>query len=537
MRPLYIVLLLLLVAAPHIPGLFHGFVYDDHGSIVENPFLTAPGHLQKLLTLRTLSDRFVPDGRRPTVIASYLVDLALWGPWPLGFHLTNLLLHLLNTWLVLNLLQRLCVDRPAPFLAFGATLLFGLHPAGLEAIQVPAFREDLLAATFALLCLRLAVADGRTRWLAVPALLLALLSKESALVVPLILGWMWWCFPNLRPTHAPTRTGLLSVSLGLSALFALLWVRGGSLQGWTPEWAGYAIQFPHNLSTALWLWLKALKTLAWPWPLIADHIITPVRFLSVRCIAGGTVALATFLAALILRPRVPPLAFGLGWMLIAFLPVSNILPLYNPFAERYLYFLLVGFALALARLIAWIPDRPDPGADGCGSGKPDRQLHLRALLLSVFAIAYSGLTVARLADWKDDFTLWTKTVAQEPRSSRAHTWLGLDAKHRGDPLGAYRYFAEADRLNPQDVSALINIAILYGEDRRFDDAATLLREAVRRRPDKPDAHWNLAVALMSLGRPKDAREEVDKTLELDPMYPGAQEARGWLLTASGERCP
>ena len=127
----------------------------------------------------------------------------------------------------------------------------------------------------------------------------------------------------------------------------------------------------------------------------------------------------------------------------------------------------------------------------------------------------------RLIDWTDDFSLWSKTLLQEPRSARAHTWVGLGYKKMGEIELALKHFNEADRLNPREISGLINIAVLYGQHGRFAEAEQLLREAVRRRPDKPDAHWNLAVALDAQGRKDESMGEVRETLKLDPRYPAA----------------
>ena len=163
MRPGHWMILLILVAVPFATGLPHGFVYDDHGSIAENPFLDEPGNLRKLLTFQTLTDSSIPDGRRPLVILSYLLDRAVWGSKPFGYHLTNLLLHLIVVVLVFVLVRRAQPER-GPFLAFAAALLYGLHPVLTEPVQCPAFREDILLTLFVLLFL-LATTRQRTVWL------------------------------------------------------------------------------------------------------------------------------------------------------------------------------------------------------------------------------------------------------------------------------------------------------------------------------------------------------------------------------------
>jgi protein O-mannosyl-transferase len=512
MRREHILVLLILVAAPYLlAGVYHGFVYDDHGSIEDNPYLQNPRNVIQVVTFRTLSDPTIPDGRRPVVVLTYFADRVLWRLRPVGYHLTNLLLHLAATGALVMLLGRLRGADISPFIPVAGGLLFGLQPAVIEAVHVPAFREDLLVTLFALAYLLLATMrsaaapPSRLRLAgSLVALLLALLSKESGIVAPAILFWLWICFPQSRP---PARVAGLTAaaSVILCLLFLASWLRWGPLQASSPEWAGLALQFPDNLATAPWLWLKALRTLAWPHPLRADYVITPVPgFLSPPFVLGLVAVVVAAGGAFALRRRNPWIAFASGWVLLGFLPVSNIIPLCNPFAERYLYLPAAGFAAGLAWILAQI-----------------RRTRLRAAALAAVAAAYVFVVLCRLPAWKDDFTLWSVTLSREPASARAHTWLGLESKRRGRFDLAYEHFQKADALKPREVSALINIAILYGQMGRAEEAEAILREAVRRSPRKADAHWNLAVALHALGREEEAMDSVRRTLEIDPRYPQA----------------
>ena len=520
MRPGHWMILLILVAVPFATGLPHGFVYDDHGSIEENPFLNEPGNFWKLLTFQTLTDSSIPDGRRPLVILSYLFDRAVWGSRPFGYHFTNLFLHLIVVVLAVVFVRCTQPERE-PFLAFAAALLYGVYPVLTEPVQCPAFREDILLTLFVLLFL-LATMRHRTVWLSIPALALALLAKESAVVAPTLLLWMWICFPAVRPRRGAA-IALFGVCAALIVLISILWIKSGSLQAATTEHAPMALRFPANLLTAPWLWVKVLRVLAWPRPLIVDYVITPVSQISDwRFSAGVAALLAGTFAALTLVRRAPWIAFGMGWMLIGFAPVSNIVPLFNPFSERYLYLVSIGFVLIVVQLISILPEKnwrcfvARPGESGKNSC-----LHSRAFFLALIYAAYSGLVVDRLSDWSDDLSLWSKTLLQQPRSARAHIWVGLSCKKMGEIELALKHFQEADQLNPREISGLINIAVLYGQQGRFAEAEQLLREAIRRRPDKPDAHWNLAIALDAQGRKDESIGEVRETLKLDPRYPAA----------------
>lgn len=498
MKSKLIVLVLILAAIlPYVAGLNFPFVYDDHGSIAENPFLKRPDALAKTLTLRTLFDPHVLDGQRPVVIVSYLLDQAGWKLNPLGYHITNVLLHAGS---VLLLFSLLCKLSATPFLRVSAPLLFALHPALTEAVHVPAFREDLLAAFFLVLFLRVAI-SSRPFW-SLPALALALGSKETAVVAPALLGWIILCFPSGASSSSKKSIGLVIASAALVFAFLVLSYSARPLQAASGPWNGLALRFPQNLWTSPWLFARWLQILIAPHPLCADYIVSPVRsFLDTRCLAGLAVVFATVAGAIFTRRRAPFIAAGLGWLIINYAPVSNLVPLFNPLADRYLYLPAIGFVIAIACALEKLPSR--------------------AMVLGVVIACCLGMTTARLQIWRSDETLWAATARTEPRSARAQSWLGILAADRGDLTEARVRYDTANLLNPQDVTAIINLAVLDGKAGDVKSAAEKLRAAVNIRPDKIDAWWNLALALHLAGNDKEAEWALQHAAQLDPSDPRA----------------
>jgi hypothetical protein len=337
-------LVLLAAAAAYAPGLFHALVYDDHGTIVENDFLAAPANLLRAVTLQTLADPHVIDGQRPVLLATAFLDRAVWGLNPFGWHLTSLLLHLAATTAFFLLLVRLQAGGVAI-----PALLFALHPALSEAVQMPSYREDLLAGLFALLYLG-ACARGRTAgslaWFA-----LALLSKESASAAPAMAAALWWLLPATRP---PRRAVLLHLSACaiLIAAYAALGFLQRPLQAAGVSWNGYSLPWPQNVLCAPGILLDYVRLLLLPWPLCADRGVTAIPWPIALCVVAALVVVAWRA-----RVRHPLAALGLFWLLLAFVPVSNLLPLFNPVGERYLYLLAPGLLLVLADVA---PPGPGP---------------------------------------------------------------------------------------------------------------------------------------------------------------------------------
>jgi protein O-mannosyl-transferase len=495
--------LVLLAALPYAGGLRHAFVYDDHGVIVENRFLDKPSNLGLVLSLQTVRDPGVVDGRRPLLLATYFADRVLWGQSAPGHRAVNLALHA-GAVLALYRLALLLLRARAhgAFTAFAAAAVFALHPAATEAVQSPGFRGDLLVMLFVALYLRAGASlrAGPRTMLQALCLVLALASKEVAVAAPLLLAWMWSCFPASRPAPRVARTSLL---LGVATVVAyVLFALGGApVQATDATWNGLSLRFPDNLLTSPWIALRYLRILLWPHPLCVDWVVAPVVSVSdLRFWAGMAVAVAGAAAAWRLRRHSPALAFGLGWMFLAYGPVSNLTPLFNPMAERYLYTILFGFSLALASLLARVPPR--------------------GLALALLCAACGALTVLRLRDWRNDYTLWTAALGAEPGSGRALTWLGLECKGRGDNETARSHFEAVARANPRDVVAQMNLAILDGEGGDLASAERRLREVLRMRPDRADAHWNLAAVLQRQGRAGEAEAAGREARRLDPWTYG-----------------
>lgn len=491
-----------LAVSAYAPGLFHPFVYDDHGAIVENRFWSEPDAWRRVLTLQTVSDPRVLDGQRPALLLSILADRALGAREPWRFRITNIALHagcsiLLLAW-VRGLLRRRG-DPQATARAWITAMLFVLHPLATEVVQVPSYREDAIA----LFGMFAALASGAIRLTAIriPLMLaciwLAAAAKEGAAAIPFLAVATWWIFHRER---AFPKTRLVEFGLMLALVIGWFAFAYSSrpAQALGGAWNGLSLRPPENLWTAPLLFLRYLALLAVPWPLCADRVVNPVTSpASAEFLLPALASLGYAASVLALRHRAPLAALGLSWIAVCFGPVSNLIPLFNPFADRYAYAMIPGFAMAVAAL-------------------PIKRCSVRWAWITL-AIAYFALIQIRLPDWGSDEALWRATLRAEPRSARAHVGLGLAALERGDSESATRWFEKADQLNPQDVTALINLAILDGRRGDLDSAAARLEEAVRRRPDKPEAWANLAVARELQGRRDEALDAAEKARALDPL--------------------
>lgn len=480
---------LAVAATPWLCGLDYPFLYDDIGMIAENNFLADASNWTQVISGRTLADPQVVNGRRPAVLATFFIDRAWHGLQPVGWRLTSLLLHLGCVGLWMGLLRRLGAGE---FVALAAGLLFALHPAGVEAVHAPGFRADILCLLFMLAALHSVVSlrqhDGLKLMGCGVFTALALLSKETALALPLLVGGLMGLFPAAFPASGIRRAAGLGVCVAVAAGFFVLWILVPTdMQALGGSWNGESLQFPETLWSIPALWGRTARFLLVPWPLnVTPHFEPVATMASARFWGWGLFLAACLVAAWRLRRSAPWLALGLAWTLILFLPVSNVLPLLHPVADRYLYPMAPGLAVALAWGMAQV-SRPS-----------------RRWLLAGLAVLLAGLVAARIGEWESGERLWSVAHARNPRSGTAATWLGLLREEAGDPAGAREWYARAVQTNPYEVAAWINWGVVEGRRGAWDESERLLRQAMAVRPESAQARANLAICLAGQGRHAEA---------------------------------
>ena len=399
-------------------GLANRFTYDDRLVIEE-----AEPLLRDLPLASTVfsQDYFVTSHEstfRPVVTFSYALDYALGGLSPFVYHLQSLLWHLGSALLLYALARRL-LPRPARRAALVAGLLFAVHPLLTEAIDNPSFREDPLATFFSLAALLFALRKGRGALAAaIGCYLVALFAKESAFVLPVFLLGARWLLGEQREAR---EKWLEAGGFAAATLFFILIRFRVMTSG--PDYGEYpgGTLVPTVLGTPR-IFVHYVKLLVAPWPLCADYSGVFDFPPATRDLVLSVVLLLALVAAGYVAGRRNRLvAFGLGWFLVALGPISNLIAIPVPAAERFLYLPFAGIALAVAagwaELDARLTDRLRPIARWAG-------------LAAIVALAV--LTNLRHPVWHDNMALWGRTVRDFPRAWGARHGYGVELKERGE---------------------------------------------------------------------------------------------------------
>lgn len=509
-----IILIAVVSIAIYSSTLKNGFVYDDEYTIVNNTLIKDIGNLPKLLT----KDYFPYSGEmsyRPVVTFTYFIDYAIYGMKPWGYHLTNVLLHAVNGIILYVFFTLLIEERKTDVRSQTSgvirtltctpliiAVLFVTHPVLTEAVNAISFREDLLAFLFYMSTLVIylvihsrynAVRSTATRsiFFILSCLLysLAILSKEMAFTLPLIVCCYEWIYGNrdTRKLHSfiVNRYNIGYVIIILAYAYLRFSIFFNPVEENIPAWP-----LAVRLLTVPQIIFKYIALLIAPVSLSADYRINPITSFLLPIFF-----LLTITACIILIKKIEyknDMVFGLFFLLITLIPVYNIVPIVNPVAERYLYLPIVGFMLVAGAVINIV-------ATNCRTER--RSIYILIPLAAIFVI-YSFATMERNKVWRDTYTLWKDTIDKTPDSVRGHYNLGLVYAEQGKFDHAIGEFEITIKLQPSHVNAHNNLGNAYYEEGRIDEAIKEYLAVLKSKPDHIEARNNLGVAIEALKEKK-----------------------------------
>jgi len=486
------------VAVVYANALGAAFVWDDLYLVVGNPAIKQLAHVPGLFW----SDLF-PAGidsgyYRPLQALTYAVDYAFWGLNPAGFHLTNVVLHAATAVLLYRVGVRVLGSATA---ALAAALLFAVHPLHVEAVTYVAGRSDPLAA----LCLLVAVlgflrGDARGRGLSVAAYVCALLAREAAFVLPLLLVVLDRVPPG-RVRRPPSSYLPYVGALGLYVVLRSL------VPTPTPVAFAETVPLGFRLLTMAEVIVRYLGLVVAPIGLHMERVVAPVTsVVDPRALAA--VAVVAMLVISLIRARSTrawPVALGGAWFFVALLPVAHLVPLATFMAEHWLYVPLMGLCLAAGWSIDAIP--PPGGRRAMAVG------------VAVVVAVYGGITMRQSARWRDGRTLYEYLVPLAPESARVRVNLAQVYQEAGELERARGLYLDVVRLRPNDVATAEALNNLGNIERASGAAAAALAHFERALVLKPRhvvARNGRALALQDLGRVDEAEAELHAALALDP---------------------
>ncbi len=540
------VLLIALTGIAYAGVLTNGFVnFDDNVYVTSNP------SVQQGLTpagIKYAWTTFDSGNYHPLTWLSLEADYSLYRLKPAGFHATNLLLHLVNSVLLLLLLRRM-----SGMLVPSATvaLLFALHPLHVESVAWVSERKDVLSTFFLILAVWAyqwyAAQPAIGRHLVVGALmLLGLLSKSMLVSLPLLLLLLdVWPLKRLSLPWAPassagddagigTKPAPSDSELGVSALVyeKLPWF------GLTAVWIvltivsqGSAGSFDSlrrvspliRIGNAFNAYAWYLGKTFWPTGLTVFYP-HPESSLTLLMVGIGIATLigVSLLIAVLPRGRAPA-AVGWLWFLVSLVPVIGIVQVGSQaYADRYAYVPHIGLFIMLvfgvSQSVAW---------RGVARG-------MGGLAVAIVLLGCVVLTRTQVTYWRDSEALWQHALAVNPNHFVACLKLGNIRLERRQFDGAAVYFGKAVRLKPKVADAHANLGAALQGLRRISEAEQEYLTALRLSPRHEVALKNLAALLKARGDLRGARPLLATLVEVQPKIPELRSQYGLVLGRLGE---
>jgi protein-disulfide isomerase/Tfp pilus assembly protein PilF len=507
---------------------------DELDTILENPVVQGP--LAQALTGAFRA--YTVGAWAPLHLLSHALDRAVFGSWAGGSALVNLALHALAAFLVARLARRLGAPATA---AWGAAVLFAIHPVQVEAVVSITQRKTVLSGVFLLAAMNAWVSYARAEpharrapyALAVAAAFAALLTKPVAVVIPLALVLLDLPLGRLRPGRAwlleklPFVAGaaaLVAVTLAGKTEIASGWTLSGDVRtvgflglAW---WGGGPRE---TFFTVLTVLPRYLALLLWPARLSIIYA-PPVRTgIDLAVLGSAAFVAGVALGMLALVRRAPRLACWAGLFFVGLLPVSQLVPQTTLMNDRYLYVPMFGAApLAAEALLALAARLPRVG-------------RAAALAVAAAALVALGATAqARTALWAADLPLWEDAARKAPESPEAWYNLGHFREDAGNTAGALEAFARAAALDPRHAFAASHASTLLLRAGRWDEARPLAERAAALVPGAYDPLYNVGFLRLVGREPALARDALERAIALAPDRCEARTLLAHSLALGGE---
>ena len=484
----------------YIPTLGNGFTnWDDDTYVTNNPLLAHP-------TLQALVTTPVFGNYSPLTIWSLAMNYQLAKYDPSAFHFTNLLLHLINTFLVFILVQRLTRGRTVA--ASLCALLFGIHPMHVESVAWVAGRKDVLYGCFYLVGLLTYLRyldSSRARWLAATfaAFALSVASKPAAVVFPLTL--LAVDLFRRRPLRRPVLLEKLPF-LVVSGVMVVLTLRAQGSIGAMERMEHYSV------------WQRVMFA-SYGLVMYAQKLLFPVGLAVVYPVpqdAKGNLASslpASLVIVLLATPllvyawrRSPHYLFGLGFffiniaLMLQFVTVGA-----GIFADRFTYIAYLGLFFCLAW---WVEDLLAPRS---------RWRVIAGVVAAAALCFFSGQAWARCLIWKDSETLWNDQISKHPhRVAIAYNDRAQVYRSQGKLGDALKDYDEAIALAGNRTVLWVNKADVLFELNQLAPAVASYSRAISLSPDVPYLFSKRGAARLRLGDFSAAIEDFSRSLELSP---------------------
>jgi protein O-mannosyl-transferase len=471
-------------------------------NIDDDVYVTKNIHVQSGITLNGLRWAFSTTHAEfwhPLTWFSLMLDYHLYGLNAGGYHLTNLVLHILSTLLLFWLFCRM---TGAVWKSAFVAALFALHPLRVESVAWISERKDVLSAFFWMLTLCLYVCYTEKpiikRYLLVLfSFISGLMSKSMVVTLPVVMILLdYWPLGRFKSKKGNLILWQLKEKLPFfifSSFFSIVTLHAQSrLHVEHP----LVIRIAHSPIS----FVTYLKKMFWPHDLAFVYPF-PHQLIAWQVLSTTLLIIIISAVVIVMAKRLPYLLVGWMWYAITILPIIGIISVGDPLADRYIYLPSIGIAI----MLAW-------GAPSLIRSEEISKKILFPAGITMIAIL-SILTWQQCVYWKTSVDLFNHTLQVTKNNYLAHNNLGLALLAEGKIEEAIDHYNKGIRIKPY-ILIFNNRGVAYGELGQYKLAIEDFNNAIGLDPGYPAAYYNRGVAYLLQGKNKYGCQDAQKVCEL-----------------------
>jgi len=513
-----------------VTSISYGNIFRNNFVIDDTVFIknwNLPHHVSSIGALLSGATPVGQEGvYRPIRGLLYLIYAHIWGTNAVGFHLHAFLVLLLSSFILYFIVKKLTSNT---LLSGVISIFFATSPMHTEAVAYMTASMDttgslfLLVSFLAYLYWREAMTMWKVLLTSILCGALAFFTYEVTIVLPLLILLYEVCYYPVSITSLKKMYPYIVLFFALAGMY--LYVRMG-IFGIVSRGQFITGSFwPIGLATMkAMVQLSALTVL--PLQLAYNHIfindiesvlyrgyntapLLKQSFFDPFMMVSTAVFLTTGTVAILMNKKKPFVSFGIGWILICLVPLSNIFPQYAIMHERFFYLPSVGIFMILGYLLF-------------SFRKPSLQV-LSLSIIGILVIGYSYQTIQRNIQWHDSVSFWKHDITISPEhNAYANLQLGNWYLENRQYSLAIPYFEKAYMINPHFAVAIGSAAQLYEQLGFSEKAIQLYKKAISANTTTWEAHFYLGNLYLKQKEKELAIVEYTKTLQIQPNFQDAK---------------
>ncbi len=558
----------------------HGYVLDDYGVLKDN-WIVKSG-INGIPTILSTTYRYginhlTDKLYRPVPLVMYAIEWQISPDNPSISHFVNILFYALACLSLFIFLKRLLI-KYSIFYPFFIALLFAVHPVHTEVVANIKSRDEIMSFFFLMWCFIFFIKfldKKKIIFLLVSCLtyFLSFLSKEGVITMLIIFPLLTWYLTDISLKKNMVTSLIMLIPALIYIGIRQVIVTKYNVDAPTSVIDNFLATSPNfitQFATATWLLGKYILLLFIPYPLICDYGYQYLNFISIgdyRFLISFITYIALAIFVILKFKKKLMIVFGIIFFLAGISLYSNIfMTIGAAFAERFLFLPSLGFCISIVLLFS-------------SNSKSDKQNSAILIQFPKYAfttiiivlLIYSGYSINRASDWKNQYTLFGKDVKKAPNSAHLRLWWGLALRDEAmeyddvmkknqlmkqaidefdaglniyptypdcfEQLGlawyrlgnkeiAFKNYTEALKYNPEKAVTYSNLGILYFESGDYVKSLELYLKATKLDPRYADGWFNLGSTYGMTGKYDLAIEAFQNCIKYDPENAKAHEFMG-----------